>query len=77
MYFIVPEKGIIHQISCVDKPQQNGMVERKHRHLLEISKALRFEAGLPLAYWADYLMTTAYIIKRLPSSVLTTKHPMR
>lgn len=26
------EKGIIHQTSYIDKPQQNGQVERKHHH---------------------------------------------
>ncbi|GJT51217.1 putative RNA-directed DNA polymerase [Tanacetum coccineum] len=28
------EKGIIHQTSCAYTPQQNGIAERKHRHLL-------------------------------------------
>ena len=41
---------IVHQTSCVNKPQQNGHVERKRRHLLEISRALRSQAHLPLKF---------------------------
>ena len=42
--------GIIHQTLCVYTPQQNGVVERKHRHLLEVSRALRFQASLPIKF---------------------------
>lgn len=42
--------GIIHQSSCVYKPQQNGLVERKHRHILNCARALRFHAGLPVVF---------------------------
>jgi hypothetical protein len=38
---------IIHQTSCVDTPSQNGVVERKNIHLLEIAIALLFHMNVP------------------------------
>lgn len=34
--------GIMHVSSCVDTPQQNGIAERKNRHLLEVARSIMF-----------------------------------
>jgi len=43
--------GILFQHSYLATPQQNGVVERKRCHLLDIAHALRFQACLPLQFW--------------------------
>lgn len=65
--------GIIHQSNCVYTPQQNGLVERKHRHLLNSARALRFHAGLPITFWGDCLMAATYLINRTPTAVYGNK----
>ncbi|XP_070009494.1 uncharacterized protein [Nicotiana sylvestris] len=43
-------EGILHQLSCVATPQHNGIVERKHKHLLEIARGLMFQSKLHMSY---------------------------
>ncbi|KAJ9552385.1 hypothetical protein OSB04_016430 [Centaurea solstitialis] len=69
------QHGILFETTCPHTPQQNGVVERKHRHLLETARALRFEAKLPKRFWGECVLTAAYIINRLPSKTISHKTP--
>ncbi|GKC15714.1 putative RNA-directed DNA polymerase [Tanacetum coccineum] len=65
------EKGILLETTCPHTPQQNGVVERKHRHLLETARALRIGANLSKRFWGECILTEAHVINRLPSKFST------
>lgn len=67
--------GIAQQLSCVATPAQNGRVERKHRQLLSIDRALRFQSGLPIAFWGECILAATCLINKLPTPVLDNRTP--
>jgi transposase InsO family protein len=67
--------GIIHRKSCPHTSQQNGLVERKLRHILETGLTLLAHAHLSNKYWVDAFLTAVYIISRLPTPLLDFQSP--
>lgn len=67
--------GIIHQLSCIETPQQNVVVERKHQRILNVARSLRFQAGLPLKFWGHCVLTVVYIINSIPTPLFEGKSP--
>ncbi|RVX07474.1 Retrovirus-related Pol polyprotein from transposon RE1 [Vitis vinifera] len=67
--------GILHQSSCAHTPQQNGVAERKNRHLVETARTLLLHNHVPFRFWGDAVLTACYLINRMPSSVLHDQIP--
>uniref|UniRef100_A0A8R7NZ61 Integrase catalytic domain-containing protein n=1 Tax=Triticum urartu TaxID=4572 RepID=A0A8R7NZ61_TRIUA len=73
------ERGIEHQFSSPRTPQQNGVVERKNRTLVEMARTMLDEFGTPRRYWAEAISTACYVSNRvfLQSSLKVTSYELR
>ena len=63
------EEGIKHEFLVPYTPQQNGVVERKNRTLIEAARAMLDEYKTSVNYWAEgstqhVMLSTAYIFTR-------------
>nr|KYP40247.1 Retrovirus-related Pol polyprotein from transposon TNT 1-94 [Cajanus cajan] len=54
--------GILHQSSCPHTPQQNGVAERKHKHIVDTARTLLLNANAPPKLWGDVVLTAGYLI---------------
>lgn len=52
--------GIVHQTTCPGTSEQNGLAERKNRHILEIARCIKFAMNVPKLLWCEAVMTAAY-----------------
>jgi hypothetical protein len=67
--------GIVHRKSCPYTSPQNGLAERKLRHILETRLTLLAHSHLSNKYWVDSFLTAVYVINRLPTPVLQNLSP--
>nr|GFC73394.1 retrovirus-related Pol polyprotein from transposon TNT 1-94 [Tanacetum cinerariifolium] len=52
--------GISHQMSSVRRPQQNGVVERRNRTLVEAARTMLIFSRAPLFLWAEAIATACF-----------------
>ncbi|KAJ9544170.1 hypothetical protein OSB04_023877 [Centaurea solstitialis] len=58
------EVGITHNFSAVRTPQQNGVVERKNRTLVEAARSMMAHSGVPPSLWAEAVSTACFTQNR-------------
>ena len=70
------DKGVEHQLSVADHPQQNGRAEQFNRTLLEKEETMHHAACLPKNLWNFALDTAVHVYNRTPMRRLQWKTPI-
>lgn len=74
-YFCFANNNTLHETSCPHTPQQNGVVERNHLHMLEVTRCLFLRWSVPKTFWPEAVLTPCYLKNRMPLSYLNKKTP--
>ena len=67
------ERGILRESSCVDTPEQNGRIERKHHHILNGSGLLDSKDTCQYSFGGS--ACSPPLINRTPTKLLRGKSP--
>jgi hypothetical protein len=59
--------GTIHQTSCTDTSEQNGVAERKYRHIVETARFLLLSAFVLSEFWGEVVLIAVSLINTIPS----------
>jgi transposase InsO family protein len=60
-------KGIQYQTTYPYTPEQNGIAERKNKHILEVTRSMMISMNVPQYLWGHIVLIAAYLINKMPS----------
>jgi transposase InsO family protein len=69
------EKGVRHEVTAPYSPEQNGLIERDNRTIMESVRSLLHTSGLPLSFWAEACHTVVYTLNRTGSRLIPGSTP--
>eukprot|EP01018_Ginkgo_biloba_P002375 Gb_15908 [translate_table: standard] len=69
------DHGIQRQLTVAYTPQQNGMVERMNRTLVEKAKTMMIGRNVPDYLWCEAVCAATYLTNRSPTSTILGKTP--
>lgn len=70
-------KGIVHRLACPYTHEQNGVAERKIRHVVDTGLTILAHSHVPLKFWNYAFETSISLINMLPTPVLQNKCPFQ
>ena len=72
---LLDKLGIHFRHPCPYVHEQNGRIERKHRHVVETGLTLLAQSAMPLKFLWEAFSFAVYLINRLPTITLLMKSP--
>lgn len=69
------ESGIKRHLTAPYTPQQNGVVERRNRTLMEMTRSLLKHMHMPNSFWGEAVRHATYLINRIATRSLDNKTP--
>ena len=79
------KNGTSHNFSSPRTPQQNGVVERKNRILVNIARTMIIQSNLPQSFWVEVINTACHVtvrclirspLNKTPYKLLNNRKPM-
>jgi hypothetical protein len=67
---VCEQAGIKRQLTTPYTPQQNGVVERRNRTVMEMARSLLKSMKIPGRFWGKAVRHVVYLLNRLPTKVL-------
>ena len=67
--------GIRRELANTGSPWENGVVERKNRTVVEMTRTMLEHRELPRSLWAEAASTAVHIINRAPTAALQKTTP--
>ena len=69
--------GVTNRKPCPHTHEQNRLVERIHRHIVENGLTLLAQAHLPFKFWDEAFRTAVFLLNRLPTNTLHHSTPFQ
>ncbi|KAK8926407.1 hypothetical protein KSP39_PZI018471 [Platanthera zijinensis] len=69
------ENGVVRELTVRGNPQQNGVVERKKRTILEMTRCMMNVKNILHCYWGEAANTAVYLLNRAPTRTLSNSTP--
>jgi transposase InsO family protein len=72
---ICEEAGIRRQLTTPFTPQQNRVVERRNRTVMEMARSIMKSMKIPSKFWGEAVRHSVHLLNRLPTRPMGSRTP--